>query len=740
MRGPRRLLAALTLSAVLGSTASAQSPPGTEEQVRIDADQLSYDQKTDTVVARGNVVITRGDFELRADEVRVNRTTNEAEAHGGVQLEGPQGSGTAAHALIDLNDETGLLEQATIDSHTTQYSFWGDRVQKGIGQTYHIENGRFTPCRCGTGAPTWSISGRDVQLNLRGYGTVRGGTFNILETPVLYIPRAFFPITQDRQSGLLAPRFAYSSLRGFQTYVPFYWALTRSQDLSLSGDVETSARVGMSAHYRYILDRVTAGSLYGSYFNETFRGLATSDGNPVPENRWNLLTSHSQTLPTSTQLYADGLLVSDDRFLRDINLYAFDLRRDVTLRSLPFDASRVGLLHEWERVAVRAEGTYYQNLTGTDSTTLQRAPTAYLWGQSLLPHTPLLGDIQASATDYVRGSDVDGLRFDIAPAVELPLHFGNVAYGGLRGSFRSTAYHLYDQTVASTGDRLPSNPSRQTARVDAGVRSIVDRVYAIRLLGIDKLKHTLEPSLSYLYVPAVNQDDLPFFDGLDRINRRNLITYGLTSRFIARSARPKGADSGDLPADNDEAGPIRELGRLWLHQSFDISRKIPPLQSGRSSDHFSDIDLGARVNPSSSLYLRFDGNYNTGNTEFSAARLAIFAEERADPSRAKGLGIRNGLGASYTVLTKNLLQELNGNLVLRLTDRAGFRYITRYDVVTNAFLGSTYSLRLVSACDCWILDVGMVQKTNPTETQALVQFALFGFGAGQGRPFRAHVP
>jgi LPS-assembly protein len=733
------LLAALALSAVLGPAAPAQSPPDTDEQVRIDADQLSYDQKTDTVVAKGNVIITRGDFELRAEEVRVNRTTNAAEAHGSVQLEGPQGSGTADHAFIDLTDETGLLEHATIDSHTTQYSFWGDRVQKGAGQTYHIENGRFTPCRCGAGAPTWSISGRDVQLNLRGYGTVRGGTFNVLDTPVLYIPRAFFPISQERQTGFLAPRFGYSSLRGFQTYVPFYWALNRSHDLSLSGDVESSARVGTSAHYRYILDRATAGSLYGSYFNETFRGQAKSDGNPVPENRWNLLASHSQTLPTNTLMYADGLMVSDDRFLRDMNLYAFDLRRDVTLRSLPFDASRVGLLHEWERLALRAEGTYYQNLTGADSTTLQRAPTAYVWGQSLLAHTPLLGDIQASATDYVRGSDVDGLRLDVAPRVELPVRLGNVAYGGVRGAFRSTAYNLYDQTVASSGDRLPANPSRQTAQVDAGLRSTFDRVYTVRRLGIEKLKHTLEPSLSYLYVPAVNQDDLPLFDGLDRINRRNLITYGIASRFIARSLPTRHSDAADTP-DAEEEGSIRELGRLWVNQSFDISRKIPPLQSGRSSDHFSDIDIGALVHPSPSLFLRFDGNYNTGNTEFSAARLAVFAEERRDPSRAQGLGIRNGLGASYSVLTKSLLQELNGNLVLRLTDRAGFRYVTRYDVVTNTFLGSTYSLRLVSACDCWILDAGMVQKTNPTETQALLQFSLFGFGAGQGRPFRARVP
>ena len=51
MRGPRRLLAALALSAVLGRAATAQSPPDNDEQVRIDADQLTYDQKTDTVVA-----------------------------------------------------------------------------------------------------------------------------------------------------------------------------------------------------------------------------------------------------------------------------------------------------------------------------------------------------------------------------------------------------------------------------------------------------------------------------------------------------------------------------------------------------------------------------------------------------------------------------------------------------------------------------------------------------------------
>src|SRR5205823_1861364 len=145
--------------------------------------------------------------------------------------------------------------------------------------------------------------------------------FNVMDVPVLYIPRALFPVQQDRQSGFLLPRFGASNTRGFQTVLPYYLAINKSQDATLAFDVETSARVGLVGEYRYALSRETGGRFSASYFNEDFRGTATGNpfGGTLPQDRWSLIGEHSQPFLGTSQLYADAFLVSDEMFLREMN-------------------------------------------------------------------------------------------------------------------------------------------------------------------------------------------------------------------------------------------------------------------------------------------------------------------------------------------------------------------------------------------------------------------------------------
>ncbi len=554
----RVLIAVLLVCAFLPRLGAAQIGHASSvesSETHIDAAEISYDKHTDTIVARGNVIITRGEIRLEADEVRVNNTTNEADAVGNVHLDTPEGSVVAEAIHLNLDDETGLLARARVTSRRTQYSLLGDRIEKGGGQSYRIEDGTFTTCHCAEGPPSWSVSGKDLQITLGGYGRLQSGTFNVLNCPVLYIPRAIFPAQRERETGFLLPRFGVSNARGFQTLLPFYWVIDKSQDATLALDVETSARIGLVGEYRYAASRDTHGILTASYFNESIRGAAPTQPfeTTVPEHRWSVAAEQSQGLTEASRAYADVFLVSDDIFLREINTYAFEHAQDVNIRTLPFTQSKVGAIQQWDRVAVKAEGTYYQNLTGSESPTLQRAPELDAWAQALLG-TQVLGDLNASAVDFQRGSGVDGLRLDIAPGATLPLPLGNHAFGDVHASFRETAYQLIDSKVSNTGPTLPSSSSRELFQLNGEVGSIIDRVYSVNWMGLEKLKHTIEPELAYLYIPAVTQTDLPLFDGVDRVEHRNLVTYGFVSRFIGKFAadHPAGeaAATTDAPASN----------------------------------------------------------------------------------------------------------------------------------------------------------------------------------------------
>lgn len=749
MRAPRFLSAVWLLAAILplaplGARAQQAATSFAEGgKISISAQRISYDKKNNMVIARGHVIVKRGDTELRADEIDLNRTTNEAHARGNVVVSDPNGTIVARSIALNLDDETGFLRDAEVQSTRYRYSLWGRRIEKGLGQSYHIENGRFTTCQCAQGQPSWSISGKDLDVDLGGYGRLRGGTFDVLGVPILYVPRAIFPVQRKRQSGFLMPRFGVSNVRGFQTVLPFYWAIDKSQDASVALDTETSARVGLIGEYRYALSREARGLIDASYFNESFRGATTVKPfeQTVPENRWSVAAENTQPFVGDSQAYADGLLVSDDLFLRDINTYAIEHLRYVAIRTLPFTESHLGVVRLWNRIGIKGEGTYYQNLEGTESQTLQRAPEIDLQGQTLLGKH-LLGGLTASAVDFQRGSGADGFRFDLQPRVMLPLPLGRFAFGAVHASVRETAYSLTDGTLVDSGQHVARDQSRETVELGGEVGTVFDRIYSIHSLGLEKLKHTLEPQLSYLYIPAVSQGDIPIFDGVDRVNHRNLITYGVVSRFLGKFSA--GSDAAASQVANDQSNSIRELARFSLMQSVDISRQINPLQTDQAASHFSDIDFDGRVNPSQALSVRFHTNYDTGNNNIAAARVGLFVEDPRDLRRSSSSGprldTRTSAGVSYRFLTQNLLQEVDDNIVIHLTDWAGFLYSSRYDVVADRFLDNFFGLRLISLCDCWALDLAVADQTNPQEVEFRAQLTLAGFGSSSDNSRVAAAP
>jgi LPS-assembly protein len=757
--GETRFLAAALLLCALGPVAAPaqrlRAPQAEYGEISIDAAQISYDKKTDTVSAHGTVVIKRGDSELHADDVCLNRTTNEAEARGHVRVTDPEGTIVADALRLNLDDETGFLEHAEVTSSEYEYSLTGKRIEKGLGQSYHIENGRFTTCHCAEGAPSWSISGQDIDVTLGGYGKLEGGTFNVLDVPVLYLPRAVFPVQRERQSGFLLPQFGFSNRSGFRTLLPFYWAIDKSQDATVSFDLETSARIGALGEYRYALSRGSRGFISGSYFNEFFRGAPATEpsGGPPPENRWSAATEQDQVLGEHSKAYSDVFIVSDDLFVREINLYAFEPRREVAVRTLPFTDSHAGVVQLWDRFAAKGEGTYYQDLTGSpDALTLQRAPVVDTWGQAPLSEY-VLGDLTAEAVDYQREQSVDGFRVDIEPGATVPLPLGRYAFGAVRASASETAYHLTETTVSDSGmgggvpsamKTLPRDQSRELIKVVAGVGTVFNRVYHVHWLQLQKLNHTLEPEIEYLYIPAVNQSDLPLFDGIDRVNQRNLFTYGLVSRFIGKFAEQEPDDRALFErTQGSTTSYTRELARLSIAQSVDVARSISPIETGRASDHFSDIDFGAELNPSRALSVRFHANYDTGISDFSSTRVGFFLQDPRNlgsKDERPRLETRTSVGVSYRLLTGNLLQEIDSNVVLRLTKWAGFLYSSRYDVVTDSFLSQFYGLRLLSTCDCWALDLAVANTTNPQETQVRAQLTLVGLGSSKRQRRVASVP
>jgi LPS-assembly protein len=771
----------VALSGLAGGARAYAQAADESNEITVDAESLSYDRGGDILSATGEVLIRRGDTTLEADSVELNRRTNEARAIGDALLTSPDAEIRAHAMFLDLENETGELQDADINAARLGVSLSGSRIEKGLGQRYRIEHGRFTTCNCEEGAPDWSIAGDTLDVTVDGYGTLEGGTFDILDVPVLWLPRAAFPVFRERQSGLLFPRVGISNRRGFQMVQPMYWAIDKSQDLTLSADIETSLRVGLIGEYRYAVNADTGGEFQVGYFNEFFRGndsdvVVPPGADPIPpENRWAVIGHHDQGVPGVEGLsgYLDTMLVGDDLFLREMNTFALDESEEVNLRTKPFTTSRLGLQQEWSRAALQAEAVYYQNLVGPtveslipdcdptiddcieetedEELVIQRLPEVRLIAQKELGYG-LMSDFTGSVTNFQRSLGLAGFRGDFKPSLQLRLPLGRSVFGSVRAAFRETAYGLTQHSMAGgfTGQDLvdgpfidlPTGSSREIVEIHGALGTQVGRIFDFPHLGLDKLKHTVEPQLDYLYVPNVNQDDLPVWDGIDRINERSLITYGFATRLLGRSA---------ARADG-ERGEVFEISRLSVAQSYDPTRDIPPtsrldditgqpVNPGQEGDHFSDIDLALRVNPGPVTSVRAYTTYDASENNISSATLGVRLTEpfRAlDESGRPRLFTRASFAVEYRFITDSILQLLDSSIALPVTDRVALLYAMRYDIDAASFLENYAGLRLLSSCDCWALNIGVTDTRNPNEVQVQAQFTLAGLGAAPIGGFQAY--
>jgi LPS-assembly protein len=791
-------------------------------QVGVDAETITYDQAANVITAKGAVKITRGDMTLTADTVRMNRTTQIVDAEGNVVLTDPQGKVTADAMSLNIVDELGHMEQGTVFLNQNHYQLTGGHFEKFPGQSYRIDQGRFTTCLCKgeSGPPSWSVRGEHITVDDEGYGRVEHGQFEVQGVPVFYLPYGVFPVRRDRASGFLFPRFGYSNRRGFQYEQPFYWAINKSMDATLAFDVETAARIGTLGEYRYALSPDTAGEINGSYFNEHIRGDSSDDvvnqniANPnIPENRWSAGIIHDQWLPYGLHGFADVFRVSDDLFLREINLYTFNPSVDVALRTRRYERSVVGIDRVFDRGLIIGGGTWYQDFINPDKFVFQEPPHIDGMGVQRFFDDHVALSLTGEGANFTRDVGFEGQRLDVQPQIELPWHAQPYVYGSVGAGFRETAYTLSDTFVPPQPNINPADPGSQPPSILSQVDSHANRevfsasgeahtslarIYPFQHFGMVALKHTIEPSLEYLYIPSTTtrQAELPLFDDVDRINRRSVFTYGLTTRLLARMAVPttaaqKAAQSVQTPIgpgydpdadaslgegsaavrarDAEQAkreaadaaaataagatpvarGPIREVGRFSIFQSYDVEHKggdfinetdpntgqiIP-----RDATRASDLGLALRLNPTS--YVSFDGrtdfDVNQGRTKGLSLYLSLsdprtFTEDYT----LESLRGRSRLSFGYRFVANSALEEINGGFLFRLTKRYYGAFEARYDNLAKKFLEVGGGLRVISECECWVLDVGVSNRVNPNETQARVLISLVGLGQVGREPFR----
>ena len=758
------ITALLALASLTANSRAADAPSVAKNPaavINLQADKLSSSDSGNEIEATGNVEIQREGTTIKADELRMNRSTQDVEAKGRVMLDDPEWKVKSADSLrMNMENETGELHNADLFLEQGHISMQGRRMEKFGGQTYHVDDGFFTTCLCESGAPSWKFSAEQMDLTLQGTGTIKDGVFYIMDYPVMYIPYGFFPLRSERQTGFLFPEVGTSSKDGFRYLQPFFWAISKSTDATLSTDIETRSRYGFIGEFRTLFDRNSDFKFESSYFNENWRtNYDIADptiANPhIPKNRWNISGSHRYTTESDWLTYSDSAAYSDDLFTRELE-GRIDLPngQEGNIRRARYGESRMGVFKNWGDTFVKGEFNFYQDFIQPDKTTFLRSPEVGFWGRRFLPGFPLELRWSVDSTNYLRRDPGYGLRLDIRPEAVLPFKLASVVNGSLSVAPRETVYHLYTTPVNSSAH----NVSRELVEIRGDLNTAVSRVFAVNSLGLTQIKHVLEPQISYLFVPSVNQDNIPIMDNVDRVNRRNIMTFALNNRLWGKSPSvlaDQYLDSSTEYLSPTATGDVREFASFRMALSYDLDKQ------SNASDSLSDLDFGLRLTPTPYLNFNVDGGVNTtGPFDFTQLLASVAITDPrpifrrsldADFNRPNAYGLsfhflRRGpnsfladdanANSDLCVTTpsnpnckKNTVGNINNSLLYRVTDNVLFNFTSTYDVRDSRFIGFRTVTKFLSFCECWTVTFGVRHDVNPAKTSYSVDFSLLGLGS-----------
>ncbi|GIS84150.1 MAG: hypothetical protein CM1200mP16_04500 [Nitrospina sp.] len=118
------------------------------------------------------------------------------------------------------------------------------------------------------------------------------------------------------------------------------------------------------------------------------------------------------------------------------------------------------------------------------------------------------------------------------------------------------------ETLYSKGENKAGFFSREGLDLVSTLKGpTFEKVFETNNKIIPKVKHLLEPRLTFSYIPDLDRNDkekIKSFDFIDRINPHSLINYSLTQRIFLKESDGK----GDFKT--------REAVRFILSQSYDL--------------------------------------------------------------------------------------------------------------------------------------------------------------------------
>jgi LPS-assembly protein len=541
------------------------------DETRVEAQTITSEDGS-TIHLVGGVSVNRVGQKINADDIILNKSTEEIFASGNVEFASPNIHLRSPYIEIDNRNDRALSDQPKFELRNRHARGQAESAERLDKYRSRFDDVIYTSCD--PEDKFWHLRAGELELDHEsGVGSATHATLYFQEVPFLYLPYFQFPLDDRRVSGLLAVTTGVSETSGRSVVAPVYWNIAPNYDMTITPAFYSKRGLQLNTENRYLF-KSSRGQLDLSYL----------DDNETDDKRWFQQWRHNANLVYG--IGAEVLLadVSDKDFFFDFGGIASEYD---TVRHLDRHVSFKRSGEIWQSEIFWQNYKTIDNSTATRNRPYNRLPRLSFDLQPEPWVDQLQTPVQIEWVSFDRDNSVTGNRTDVVTAVNWK-------------SSNSWYFFEPELQLAFTDYQLDDNPGDDTIQRTLPTLGIDSGLIFERLAGSsDQLLHTLEPRLYYLYTPHKDQDDIPDFDtsvnsstynnlfrnnrftGADRIGDANQVTLGLTSRIYNN-------DSGD------------ELMNAHVGQIFYFEDRRVSLDGSRDDASRSDTigEIGISPNPS----------------------------------------------------------------------------------------------------------------------------------------------
>jgi len=726
-------------------TVQVPKPPHSDSLTQDSVDWVShafkYNLQTEAFSLMGGALLKYRGAVLKADSIYLDNKNEFVSASGFPRIQDKDQPEIYGYRLR-YSHKRKIGEMYFGSTKRESQTFNGVEIRRQLDGEIYISRGDFSSCDLPD--QHFYFYSRRMALEPNKGVLARPVVFSLGGVPVALAPMVVVPLGKGRRSGFLKPKLGGDQLNGFYIKnLGYYWAINDYFDFQTIADLVegpkgTFSDANISGNIQYKKRVWLDGNLSAKSYLKEF--------NP-DQSGWEINFRHSQRLTADGQktLQGEGRLVSSSSILKNA------LNMEQAIEQTANASFGYTQQFNWKRARLGITG--YQNLNMVKERKEWELPRINFGFDSPLyePEFNDYWDVNDQAQDltswyekwhYSVNTEASVFRIEDPQNPQEKLDsltfLGSRTQLGLRGKYSlldainfspaaNYSHYWSAQEYASIngefkeGGTFPDNLGRNLHKAQ-GSLTVDTKLYGIaepQWGRLQKARHVISPSLSYIYTPKIEPESLyfahpkfPVAVGQDlaqtiEFNLGNDFDLKLLSKDTAASSRGKSIDLKILQVGtglryNFEAKK-RKLGDIPVNMSSEIipNRNLTLNLNYRPYNDFADLPQRDQITWPMLM------SWNTGwrqdlsiKGKMSSGILTDGPLERMPWSAHLNYSL--GIGAtrvSESVFRRQTTQSLGAGAKFNPTPRWDLGYSTAYDFKEGKF--SVHTFKINRTLHCW---------------------------------------